>query len=230
MGRWSIGLGVLGTLGSVLLLCFAAGWSPGRAYASTAAAALAAAAAGVAGLLALRRLHDRGILAHVLTVVLTAVGAILAAQGAIVAVLGLSGEQLHRMWVPIASGGLVALLVAGILAARLSDTSRQLADAAARIGSGGGATAPDVSGAEFQRLSAKLAETAQRLEDSRAREQALEATRRELVSWVSHDLRTPTGCHPRGRRGAGGPGRDRPADHRRIPPDVAHRGPNDSDC
>lgn len=32
---------------------------------------------------------------------------------------------------------------------------------------------------------------AQNLQDSRRREQALEAARRELVTWISHDLRTP---------------------------------------
>jgi signal transduction histidine kinase len=33
--------------------------------------------------------------------------------------------------------------------------------------------------------------TSQRLEQSRARERALDSSRRELVAWVSHDLRTP---------------------------------------
>jgi signal transduction histidine kinase len=37
----------------------------------------------------------------------------------------------------------------------------------------------------------ELADTAQRLANSRERERALEASRRELVAWVSHDLRTP---------------------------------------
>jgi signal transduction histidine kinase len=40
-------------------------------------------------------------------------------------------------------------------------------------------------------LSLGLAEAHERLGRARAREQALEASRRELVAWVSHDLRTP---------------------------------------
>ena len=44
---------------------------------------------------------------------------------------------------------------------------------------------------EFQALSAELATANRRLAESRARESRLEASRRELVSWVSHDLRTP---------------------------------------
>jgi signal transduction histidine kinase len=44
---------------------------------------------------------------------------------------------------------------------------------------------------ELNRLHAELATTARTLAESRSREQALEASRRELVAWVSHDLRTP---------------------------------------
>jgi signal transduction histidine kinase len=45
--------------------------------------------------------------------------------------------------------------------------------------------------AELAGLSWGLAEVHDRLGRARAREQALEASRRELVAWVSHDLRTP---------------------------------------
>ena len=44
---------------------------------------------------------------------------------------------------------------------------------------------------ELQRLHAELARAAQTLAESRDRERALESSRRELVAWVSHDLRTP---------------------------------------
>jgi signal transduction histidine kinase len=44
---------------------------------------------------------------------------------------------------------------------------------------------------ELQELSAELAATHERLAQARSRERALEASRRELVAWVSHDLRTP---------------------------------------
>jgi signal transduction histidine kinase len=44
---------------------------------------------------------------------------------------------------------------------------------------------------ELQTLRRELSETARTLAESREREQALEAARRELVAWVSHDLRTP---------------------------------------
>jgi signal transduction histidine kinase len=44
---------------------------------------------------------------------------------------------------------------------------------------------------ELHRLSRTLANTAAELESARRRQSSLEASRRELVSWVSHDLRSP---------------------------------------
>lgn len=63
-----------------------------------------------------------------------------------------------------------------------------------------GATAPRNGGfvepttpmpAELASLSQQLARTSERLAVSRERERALEASRRELVAWISHDLRSP---------------------------------------
>ncbi|MFC4495169.1 sensor histidine kinase [Streptomyces ovatisporus] len=45
--------------------------------------------------------------------------------------------------------------------------------------------------AELASLSRQLADTSNRLAASRERERALEASRRELVAWISHDLRSP---------------------------------------
>jgi signal transduction histidine kinase len=45
--------------------------------------------------------------------------------------------------------------------------------------------------AELDALNRELAATGARLNESRERERALERSRRELVAWVSHDLRTP---------------------------------------
>jgi signal transduction histidine kinase len=44
---------------------------------------------------------------------------------------------------------------------------------------------------ETARLAAELEATATRLEEARRRERAVESSRRELVAWLSHDLRTP---------------------------------------
>jgi signal transduction histidine kinase len=55
----------------------------------------------------------------------------------------------------------------------------------------GSAVAGEMVTGELQRLATTLAETSDRLTASREREQALDASRRELVAWVSHDLRSP---------------------------------------
>jgi signal transduction histidine kinase len=50
--------------------------------------------------------------------------------------------------------------------------------------------------AELAALSRELAVTSEKLKESRAREHALDQSRRQLVAWVSHDLRTPlAGLH-----------------------------------
>jgi signal transduction histidine kinase len=50
--------------------------------------------------------------------------------------------------------------------------------------------------AELAALSRELAKTSEKLKESREREHALDQSRRQLVAWVSHDLRTPlAGLH-----------------------------------
>src|SRR3989441_4088832 len=44
---------------------------------------------------------------------------------------------------------------------------------------------------ELVRLAAELEAMEDRLDEAQRRERTLEASRRELVAWVSHDLRTP---------------------------------------
>lgn len=44
---------------------------------------------------------------------------------------------------------------------------------------------------EFEALATEFRDTAEHLEGARARERSMERARRELVSWISHDLRTP---------------------------------------
>lgn len=63
---------------------------------------------------------------------------------------------------------------------------------AAGAAAGGGFVAPTTPmPAELTSLSRQLADTSNRLARSRERERALEESRRELVAWISHDLRSP---------------------------------------
>ncbi len=86
----------------------------------------------------------------------------------------------------------IASLVASSSAVRSARASGALLSSVRQVGDSGIYTPPDVPlPAELEGLSRGLAEAHERLGQARAREQAFEASRRELVAWVSHDLRTP---------------------------------------
>jgi signal transduction histidine kinase len=86
------------------------------------------------------------------------------------------------------------LASAGALAAsrRISREHRAVRDAVTQLGRGEvpSDAQPGLS-RNVRSLQAQVSETAAALRTAREREQALERSRRELVAWVSHDLRTP---------------------------------------
>ncbi len=87
--------------------------------------------------------------------------------------------------------GLVGIAFAAAVGAAFSAWSHALRDEAKRFGESGEFVSSAAGPREMQELSEELARTSRRLRESRAREERLEGSRRELVSWVSHDLRTP---------------------------------------
>jgi signal transduction histidine kinase len=88
--------------------------------------------------------------------------------------------------------GLAGLAVALVISRSVTRAARKLLSAVREVGDSGIYTPPAVAlPTELAGLSQGLAEAHDRLGRARAREQALEASRRELVAWVSHDLRTP---------------------------------------
>ncbi len=87
--------------------------------------------------------------------------------------------------------GVVALVFAMAVGTTIVRASRSLQERARRFGEDGRFEPDDGGPAEFQQLSEELSRTSDRLIESRARADRLEESRRELVSWVSHDLRTP---------------------------------------
>src|ERR1700723_2369929 len=85
--------------------------------------------------------------------------------------------------------GLVGFAVAMFVGWRLVTATRALRSAVHTVGE---YVAPAMTlPAELNEVSEAVAATRQRLAQARTRERALEASRRELVAWVSHDLRTP---------------------------------------
>jgi signal transduction histidine kinase len=88
--------------------------------------------------------------------------------------------------------GVAGFAVALLVGRRLSAASRLLLGAVREVGESGEYHRPAaVLPAELAGLSAALETAHGRLAAARDRERSLEASRRELVAWVSHDLRTP---------------------------------------
>jgi signal transduction histidine kinase len=111
--------------------------------------------------------------------------------GAVHSMLLPTGDEPQLVVLTLAAG-LLALTGAIEAARRLGRDHRGVTEAIAELGRGRIPSEPqpgltrDVAALQHQ-----VRHTAAALHDSREREQALEASRRELVSWVSHDLRTP---------------------------------------
>lgn len=156
-------------------------------YAS--AGALVAAAVGAAIVRLTRR---RGIAMQLTIAVVTAVGSV--ALGVLLAAdrMFISEHDLKALAVVLVSAGSVGLGVALVIGSRVSSSTQSLAEFAQAIGAGetGPALRSDVP-REFAMLGRELESMAVQLDAARDRERALESARRELVAWVSHDLRTP---------------------------------------
>jgi signal transduction histidine kinase len=157
-----------------------------------AVAAAASIATGLIGAYVLWLTRARSLGTQVLTVTLTAVAAV--AIGAVVTAdqMFLSAHDLHSLFVVLAASGTVGIVAALILGERVARSGRSLGEATRRMGEGEVLRElPEISAGEFQELARRLEETSRRLDEARRRERALDRSRRELIAWVSHDLRTP---------------------------------------
>jgi signal transduction histidine kinase len=161
---------------------------------------LAAIAGGVTvlglagGAIALRVLRGRSIASQIVALTCSTVVAVTGGAYAASRAMFISEHDLTALVVVLIAAGSVAIVIALVLGARIGAASRSLVATAREIGHEGnghvaavGRNAPP----ELTRLANELAATQARLEEARARQQTLEASRRELVAWVSHDLRTP---------------------------------------
>ena len=154
--------------------------------------AIIAALFAIIGILLLRRLAGRSIGFMVAVTVLVCSLTSMAGIGVIaVRMVGTPSER-NDMLDLMAVAGLGGLAVAVFVGRRLTKASRALSSAVHGVGDTGVYVAPKLTlPAELSDLSAELTTTHERLAQARSRERALEASRRELVAWVSHDLRTP---------------------------------------
>ena len=143
------------------------------------------------GIFLLKRLAARSIALMVVVVVAVSVLTSMAGVG-VIAHRMLSKVDQDVVLDLMSIAGLAALIVALFVGRRLIKASRAISSAVQDVGDSGVYIAPPLTlPAELAELSDGLAAAHERLAKARSRERALEASRRELVAWVSHDLRTP---------------------------------------
>lgn len=145
----------------------------------------------IIGQVAVRMLARRSVGVNVALVAVVTVVTTMVAIGEI-SVIMLTVQDREVMLELMGIAGLASLVVALIVGRSLGGASKTLLDAVLQVGESGIYTPPVTPlPTELAGLSQGLAEAHDKLGQARAREQALEASRRELVAWVSHDLRTP---------------------------------------
>ncbi len=147
---------------------------------------------GTVSLLLLKPLRRTSIAVQICMVVLSTVAVLTAGMVSAFNAMFISARDLEVMWYVLAIASAVALAISLVLGARVSRNAKLLAAAARSIGRGEnpGLPAPLMS-SELSELADELERSSRMLAESREREAAVESARRELVSWISHDLRTP---------------------------------------
>ncbi|WP_326600745.1 sensor histidine kinase [Streptomyces sp. NBC_01803] len=155
-------------------------------------AAAGAAVAGVVGALVLVAVRRRSVAVSLAVLIAATVGSLLAGTLSVAWAMFLSAHDLAVVVTVCAVGALGAAVTALLLGRWVIGAHRALERSARVLGEGGPFTAPAIPmPAELASLAQRLADTSDRLAASRERERALESSRRELVAWISHDLRSP---------------------------------------
>ncbi|HYY12091.1 MAG TPA: HAMP domain-containing sensor histidine kinase [Kineosporiaceae bacterium] len=157
--------------------------------------AIAAALAGtvaLAGVVLVRAARRRSVRAALVSVAIISVLSVVAGIVGTAKAMFISPHDLQVVLPVSAVAGAVGLVVALTLsAAVVRDVELVRASARALGGAGGAHDGAPVVIRELAEIEAEIEGAAARLAEASRREQALEASRRELVAWVSHDLRTP---------------------------------------
>lgn len=199
-GRWwpPVAVGAAG-LAAAAIAAGAGGFPAGDAVRLVAYSVAGSVVAGiVAGALlyALRRatIGVQAAVAALAAVLAVAIGVAWAASQ-----MFLMKHDLRVLWVVLISAGTAGLIVAVLFGRRVATASRSVGEMARRLGESGpganlfgaGRAVGGAAPGELAALAAELAQTSARLAEAQAQASALERSRRELVAWVSHDLRTP---------------------------------------
>lgn len=121
-----------------------------------------------------------------------AVGVILLNVWVTARLMFLSQHDLTLSGVLLGFSAAIAMGFGYVISASLSDNIRNLVNAANAVAEGDLSARVAVQGNdELAELARAFNEMARKLEEMYAQKQAIEQARRDLITWVSHDLRTP---------------------------------------
>ncbi|MFI0470638.1 sensor histidine kinase [Saccharopolyspora sp. 5N102] len=147
---------------------------------------------GLVGMVVLRLLRKYPVGYSLVAVIIITVYAINTSALTVVLVARSAQLPADLLLAVVLIAGAVAIGVGLVLGRSVMNGSRQLADATRSLGQRYRFQQPaDLPSAEFAELAQELRTTSDKLAESRRREQAMDASRRRLVAWISHDLRSP---------------------------------------
>jgi signal transduction histidine kinase len=163
----------------------------GDTLAVLAIAAAWSGAVGVVGVVVAWLLRRRSVRWAAVLLALVAVGGLVAGVVGTAQAMFLSDHDLQVVVLVCVVSGAVTAAFALWLGQRVVASARRLQEEARRFGETGVFDGTTQGPLEFDSVAAELERTGERLHEAAERERRLESSRRELVSWVSHDLRTP---------------------------------------
>lgn len=150
-------------------------------------------ATGAVGLGVLRLMRRSSMLMQLCVVVVTAIVSVVVGVLAVGNAMYVSAEDVVVSFYVAGVAAAVSIAIAVVLGRTFTRTSNRLRSMTRALGDGerfDGAPA-GADSAEFATLASDLALTSRRLAQAREEVATLDASRRELVTWISHDLRTP---------------------------------------
>jgi signal transduction histidine kinase len=153
----------------------------------------AAVLVGFAAILLLRLLSRASLLLQVVAIAVAAVGTLVVGMVVALDQMFVSGQDFAVFLAVAGIAGVIAVGLAVLLGVSLLRNGRALIERARTVGDPTAVPDERVRHAsnEFAVLARELSASDERLARSREREARTEASRRELVAWISHDLRTP---------------------------------------
>lgn len=148
---------------------------------------------GAAGLAVLRLTRRSSMLVQVCVVVVSAILSVAVGMTAVAQAMYVSSHDLTVMFWVAGVSAVVSIGVALVLGTAFTRNSARLRSMTRALGDGERLDADPGSAAtaEMAGLADELERTSRKLAEARDEVATLDASRRELVAWISHDLRTP---------------------------------------